>query len=127
MKITIKTIPHSEQRYDTIGDWWFDKEDNLEIRVSSTISYYADALVAIHELCEALLCKARFISEDSVTRHDLNFTGEGQPGDSPDAPYCNEHCIAEGIERIMCSALGLKWEHYERVLDTAAHWPHKKP
>jgi hypothetical protein len=28
MKIIIETIPHAEQRYPTVGDWQFKKEDN---------------------------------------------------------------------------------------------------
>ena len=34
MNITIKTIAHDKQRYDTVGDWWFDDEGDLQIRVS---------------------------------------------------------------------------------------------
>jgi hypothetical protein len=31
--ITIKTIPHSQQRYNTVGDWYRDG-DGWQVRVS---------------------------------------------------------------------------------------------
>ena len=34
IKIVVDTIPHSQQRYDTVGDWHFTKASNLEIRVT---------------------------------------------------------------------------------------------
>ena len=34
MNVHLKVIPHSQQRYDTVGDWHFTKASNLEIRVT---------------------------------------------------------------------------------------------
>ena len=63
MNITIKTIQHSKQRYDTCGDWWFDKKGNLQIRVSDMDNWKYEYLVGDHEVREALLCKDRGITQ----------------------------------------------------------------
>jgi len=123
MNITIKTIPHSEQKYDTCGDWWFNEEENLEIRVSDLGNWKEEYLVADHELTEALLCKSRGITEKEVTDFDLKFEHEekngisnqcptAEPGDDARAPYRNEHKIAESFERIKSEIFGIDWNRY---------------
>jgi hypothetical protein len=118
-KITIKTIPHSEQRYDTCGDWWFEMDGSLEIRVSALKDERFEELIAVHELWEAILCRHRNISEKSVTEFDkqwLNKNATGEPGDDSLAPYCREHCSATGVERMLASDLDVYWEEYEADL-----------
>jgi len=124
MTITIKTVSHSNQRYCTVGDWSFDKKGNLTIKVSDMKNKWYFCLVAIHELIEAILCEKRGITDASVTKFDEKFEKirtyrnyMDEPGDEPDAPYENEHCIATGIERTFCSALGIKWKLYERAVN----------
>lgn len=88
MKILIETIPHSEQRYPTVGDWqWtqvkvlgrsgFPADDKLvptlHIKVSEMSDWRHEALVAIHEAVEALLCKYAGITEQEVDDFDKVF------------------------------------------------------
>lgn len=73
MNIIIKTIPHKEHRYDTVGNWWFDEKGNLEIRVSDMKNWKYEFLVALHELVESALCKSRNIKEKDVTNFDVQF------------------------------------------------------
>ena|SRR5208337_105141 len=56
MNIVIRTIDHKDQRYETVGDWQFIGP-NLLITVSDLGNNKMNALIAIHELIEALLCK----------------------------------------------------------------------
>src|SRR6516165_10297182 len=97
MKITIEVIPHKAQRYPTVGDWWFDKNGDLEIRVSALSDWRLESLIAVHELWEVLLCKHTGITEASVTEFDVEFEkrrapgDDSEPGDSPKAPYRSEH------------------------------------
>src|SRR5579862_3622522 len=106
MNITIKTIPQSAQRYETIGDYWFDEAGNIELRVSDTGNWKYEALVALNELVEVLLCKERGISEPDIKAFDEAYEAnrpagdyDSEPGDDPLAPYGKEHRFAENLER----------------------------
>ena len=96
MDIRIKVVPHKSHRYETVGDWFFDKKGNLEIRVSDMGNWKYECLVAFHEMIEVLLCKDRKISQKSVDSFDTKFEKErakgihkeeAEPGDDPKAPY----------------------------------------
>src|SRR6266568_1109420 len=115
MKISILTQPHNLQRYNTIGDWYTDKiTGTVYIRVSTLGSWRYELLVAIHELVEAFLCMHDEVAEESVTKFDKQFVErDAEPGDSPNAPYQKQHCIATGVERILAACLGVKWAYYE--------------
>jgi hypothetical protein len=41
------------------------------------------------------------------------LTPESEPGDDPAAPYHNQHCIAEGVTRILAPLLGVAWYDFE--------------
>lgn len=118
MNIIIKTIPHSDQRYPTVGDYWTDPDGTLQVRVSEMGNEYYESLVAIHELWEELLCRKRKIPEDEITNFDVAFENvrppgnTDEPGDEPTAPYHREHCSASGVERILCAELGIAWRNY---------------
>ncbi len=116
MKIIIESIPASQQRYDTCGDWWFDQDGTLQLRVSSDdptlTTENHQLLVALHELVEAKLCQARGITQQQVDDYDMGseqyFKENGEePGDQFDAPYRREHRFAMLIEHLMAHELGL--------------------
>lgn len=125
MKIVIETIPHSQHRYETVGDWWTDEDGTLQIRVSDLGDEKAEQLVAIHELVELLLCKARGVSEQAVDAFDKAFEedradgDDSEPGDAVDAPYRDEHCFATAVERMVCAAMGVAWDTYEEMIEEA--------
>ncbi len=82
MSITINifTIPHGDQRYSTCGDWRVQGLDSasrfhqyFRIDVSELKDWRFEALVAIHEMVEMLLCRHRGISEEEVTAWDKQF------------------------------------------------------
>lgn len=123
MNILIKTIPHNRQRYPTCGDWWFDKRGDLQIRVSDVGNRDYEALVALHELVEVMLCKKRGITTEQVDKFDKAFEAarkpgnNDEPGDDPKAPYRREHFFATNIEALMSAELGVNWKKYESALD----------
>jgi len=119
MKIYIMTQPHRLQRYNTVGDWTTEKvTGTMRIYVSELGSWRFQLCVAVHELVEAFLCMNDGVAEEAVDRFDKQFVQRDQePGDSPNAPYQRQHCIATGIERILAACLGVKWQEYEDALE----------
>ncbi len=107
-RVEIRIIPAAEQRYDTLGDWWFDGEA-LQIRATEAEGH-EPFLIALHELVEAYLCKARGVDQSAVDLHDqfcLNAGIDGEPGDAPSAPYRREHRFAMLIEHMVAHELGI--------------------
>lgn len=121
MKITIDFIPHLEQRYNTCGDWVFDQNGDLNIKISDTsdTDHRFSHLVAIHELIEALLCLESGVTTQDVDAFDheaLQKHPDVEPGDLPSAPYYEEHQVATGVERILAAQMGVMWLAYENEL-----------
>lgn len=113
MRIVIETIPHDRHRYETVGDWWWETDGSLQIRVSEMGDEQVEALIAVHELVEVLLCKAHGVSEAEVDAFDKAHVGDGEPGDEYLAPYRDEHCFATAVERMLCAAMGMSWAEYD--------------
>lgn len=125
MRILIETLPHAEQRYDTVGDWRIDRDGTWTIRVSKLPTKTAlfpekfAFLVAFHELVEMALCVASGVTEFEVDRFDLHYVGSrDEPGDDDDAPYYQQHQLATGLERTMAALLGVDWTEYEKAIDS---------
>jgi hypothetical protein len=120
MHIELRTIPHDEQRYETVGDWENLPDGSLRISVSDMgIEDYA-FLVAIHEAVEVWLCNKRGITDEAVSAFDIEYEknrpdgDESEPGDHPDAPYRKEHFFATNIERMIALELGVDWAQYDQ-------------
>ena len=124
LNIHIKTIPHKDQQYETIGDWRWDPIHNrLNIHVSDLNDTYKEYLVAIHELIECYLCFIRGISQQSVDEFDKQYEKmrspddtTSEPGDDIRAPYRKEHFFATNIERMICHEMGIDWNDYEKTI-----------
>lgn len=104
-------------RYETGGDWYFDDQGDLIIKVANDCPYFPTEdmqnLVAIHELIEVLLCQKRGITQKMVDDFDM---GPGsydvipeveESGDQPGCPYGKEHRVAMIVEHLMAHELGL--------------------
>lgn len=116
LKVDIQTIPHRFQRYDTLGDWAGNERHRM-VFVSEMANNDYEFLVALHELIEHALCLKRNITDEEVCKFDMNFTGDGEPGDQPDAPYHKEHQFANKIEQLVTQELGIDSEEYEQFLE----------
>jgi hypothetical protein len=82
MKIDARTIPHAEQRYPTVGDYWWEGPElgtfsTLHIRVSDMGDPRMEALVIHHEEYEALACAANGVDEPSIAAFDKAFEQAG--------------------------------------------------
>jgi hypothetical protein len=125
MKINIETIPHGDQRYPTVGDYWDDEAGIVQVRVSDMKDWRYEALVVVHELIEMFLTKARDIAETDISEFDVRFERSrseglvtGEPGDHVNAPYRREHFFATSLERLLCAELGVDWFEYDRVVES---------
>jgi hypothetical protein len=134
VKIIIETIPHLQQRYNTVGDWqWEEGGKTLHVLVSE-LTYpnssvinrpnqsLEEAVVGIHEVIEALQCSKDGITQKQVDEFDNGPSSEEalnlgmEPGDHWDSPYKQQHTLATGIERILCFTLGITWYEYDEML-----------
>jgi len=127
MEIHIKTIDNSFQRFPTVGDYYYDSEGILQIRVSKMGDRRMEMLVVIHELIEEFLTKEKGIKEEDILAFDeyyerrrtLGLVDElSEPGFSSEAPYRNEHAISTGVELIIAGILGVDWNRYEEVINS---------
>lgn len=117
MNILISTIPHSKQRYDTVGDWYFDRSDNtLVIKVSDTKDIRMNFLIAIHEMVEAVLCKWEGVTQKQVDKWDKSHLDSDDPGSIAGCPYWNQHFIATIVESTLCLIIGISWNYYEETI-----------
>jgi hypothetical protein len=124
VNINIKIIAHSEQTYNTVGNWFYDQDGTLEIRVSKMNDWRYESLVVVHELVEVLLCKHSGVTQQEVDRFDKRFEARrkpgnfDEPGDDEKAPYRVQHCVATGVERIVAALLGVSWSEYEAKINS---------
>lgn len=123
MNITIKSIPHNEQRYDTCGDYW-ETPEGVEFRISAMRDRRYVWLVAVHELVEYMLVKTDGIPLLLIDEFDRQFEAarkpgnDEEPGDDKNAPYHKQHRWATRFERVLALVLGVHWWEYEfAILD----------
>jgi hypothetical protein len=123
-KVEISIIPHAEQRYPTVGDWKFE-DDTLKINISDMQNDNYHELVAIHEYIEAMQCLKDGVSEEDVTKFDIEFEKWraeeivdelAEPGDDINAPYYYQHQIATKIEQRLAATLGVDWNEYDMAI-----------
>lgn len=117
LNIEIKTIPQSEQRYVTVGDYWTEGDKEV-FRITDCGNRKYEWMIAIHELIEKALCEDKGITNEQIDEFDLKTdTLEEEPGDMKDSPYRDQHCFATAAERMLCAAMGLSWKEYEEFLE----------
>lgn len=123
MRILIETIPHSDQDYNTVGNYKYLADGTLYITVSELGDLFLNKLVAVHELIEQALTEQLGISEEEITKFDIEFENnreEGnmdEPGYSPLAPYHREHEIASAVELMMCAHADVSFSNYDKIVN----------
>jgi hypothetical protein len=124
LHIVIDTIPHSQQRYPTVGDWQIDKAGNLHVTVSKMSDQRYEFLVGMHEAIEAYLAIHAGVSPEAVDKLDRAYEAkrklgdDSEPGDDAKAPYHREHVFATKIERLLAVELGVNWSAYDREVSS---------
>jgi hypothetical protein len=121
INIEIKTVPHKDQRYNTVGDYSF-KDGKESILVSDMNNWKYETLVAIHEIIEEVLCRDRNIKDEDITNFDEEFdknrpAGDfSEPGDDESAPYHKEHMFATEVEKMLAKKLNVDWDEYNNKI-----------
>jgi hypothetical protein len=123
LKYIIKTIPHTEQRYNTPADYTTDEEGVTSILVSELGNVDSEMGVALHEFIESHLCRMAGVTDEEIDAWDMQFDQRAdadeyaEPGDHPEAPYHEQHKFALKMERLFIEQAGHNWdEHDKRVL-----------
>lgn len=109
-KIEMQVIPHQEQRYDTLGDYWETEDGTWHFRVSDMGDWRCNFSVLLHEFVEFALLKHAGVTEQEVLNFDLAVPADSpyadDPGFDPAAPYHKEHVYADCMERLVMPLLG---------------------
>ena len=129
-KIMIEVIPHSQQRLPGSlgGDWQFDAEGNLLVRISDLGDNYFNFLFARHEMDEAILCKHAGITTEMVDADELNAKDTDDPDSFtgyPGSCYQQQHNDALSMEWMMSRLLEIDWEEYGDAVEALN--PEEKP
>lgn len=127
-RIIIDVIPSESQRLKgNVGDYFYDQDGTLNIRVSDLGNTLYERLVAIHELCEVTMTEDKGITEKEIQDFDEMFYAEEdndvyhnvkEAGWDIRCPYRKEHGISENIERQIALHCGVIWEDYEQAIDS---------
>ena len=124
MKINIETIPHGDQRYPTVGDYWDDENGVMQVRVSDMKDWRYEALVIIHELVEMFLTKHRGIrrTRDQRFRHQIRTVARGtarlrRAGRSPARALSQRTFFRDQPGAAFLFRTGLDWFAYDRDVD----------
>ena len=115
--LRVELVNHKEQRYATAGDWLFDADGSIIVRVSDTGNWLDAMLVAVHEIVEVILCEVNGVKLEDVDAFDMAFSGDGEPGEHPNAPYFNEHATANIVEQLVALQARQKFHEYAARID----------
>ena len=123
LNIKIQTVPDDQQRYNTVGDYFTNDKGERIFVVSDMKDWRYELLTAVHELVENALCKHRGITDESIDAFDLKYQENrkvvdvSEPGDSPKAPYFEEHQFANKVEKMFAEELDVDWVEYSKTVD----------
>jgi hypothetical protein len=125
MEIHIKTIPINKMRYPTCGDYWYDSEGVLQVRVADMGNDFYHKSIIIHELIEEALTSHRDLTEQEIMDFDLYYEKRrsqglvpenSEPGFDSNCPYLREHTLATAVEVSMFAMAGESWTDYDRAV-----------
>lgn len=124
--IVIDTIAYEDQRYPTLGDWQFFKDGSLYITVAKCPDKRSEICIAVHELVEALLCQQDGVTQESVDAFDKDFEmrraaglvpDRAEPGADEKCPCAKQHAVADIVERLVATNIGLSWNQHTETCD----------
>lgn len=126
----MQVIPHTEQRYDTLGDYWITEDGTWHFRVSDMGDWRYNFSVLLHEFVELALLSYKGIKEEDVLAFDLSVPDNSpyvdDPGFDPKAPYHREHVYADSMERLIMPLLGSSFMDTWKAAESLPQWKPKE-
>lgn len=119
MRIEIKSIDPAAIRYPTCGDWIWLPDGSLQIFVPDYANENSAFLVALHELAEAWMCRDAGISEESVSKWDIEHPDAPEPAEVEGSPYMDQHSIATQVEIRVAAGMGINWKNHDKWVQNA--------
>ncbi len=131
LNITIKTIQHAEQRYETPGNYGENQDHSVWFEISDLGNETQEMAIALHELLERHLCKLHGVNLAKIDEWDIAYEKirkergvlpcgcpiQEEPGDDMHAPYHNEHFLATLFEKEFMHICGEDWEEYDKKVN----------
>lgn len=128
-KIEMEVIPHQEQRYDTLGDYWVTEDGTWHFRVSDLGDWRYNFSVLLHEFIEVALLTHKGVTEPEVLAFDLSVPEDSpyanDPGFDPKSPYHAEHVYADCMERLIAPHLGMSFTDPWKAAENLPKWEKK--
>ena len=116
MKIRVNIVEPETQRYETSGDYFYNRKGYLIFRISKQKTRFLEKMQLIHELIEQTLCEYSAILHERIDEFDMNYDMKNstyqEPGDDPNAPYHKQHVLAKDVEKMICKQLNLNFDEY---------------
>lgn len=106
----------------TGADWWFDENDNLQVRIEKMANKQHEKALTIHEVMEAMYCRLLGVTVKQVDAFDEVYEAAHQDnhglnaGDAPFCPYAVPHSLATAPERVYAAIAGICWELYDKEI-----------
>ena len=125
-RIEVNIIPHKDQRYNTVGDYYFTPDGTLVFNISDCGNDFANELILVHEIVEEMLTRKRGITEPDIMAFDELYeqeradglhTADDEPGWDERCPYLKEHAFAESVERLCANELSINWLDYDEMIN----------
>lgn len=122
--IAVRVIPHAEQRYPTVGDYWQEADGTWQIRISRMSDPRYEMLVLIHELHELRWALDHGVTMEEIDDFDIAFEkaraagDEDEPGDDPRCPVYEGHQQATAVERVAAALMGVDWNTYAEAVES---------
>jgi hypothetical protein len=122
MNIEIKTVPLSELRFTTAGDWKQNSDGSITIWLVDTPDWRYWAIVLMHELTEILVCRLDDVTSASADAFDAIWENELKQGlHRPEeeagcdrrCPYYHGHRAGIMMEKLFCFILRVPWKEYD--------------
>ena len=119
-KIVIEVIPYKKMYMEYFGDFYWEKDGTLQIRVAQYPNEIQDVGTIVHEFLEAWKLKVKGVSVKDVEMFDKEHEDHDDPGCLKDAPYHKEHMESLYIEKIICKQMGFDWNTYYTIVPIGA-------
>ena len=115
-KIVILFVDQNEQRYETLDDYG-ETDQEIWFKITRMADPRHTMAILIHALWERFAAQQGGVSDEQITRWDLEHPELEEPGADPRAPYAAAHAQAEALERLAILAGGEDWSNYEQALE----------